>query len=153
LLRFGGLHAYNGKNQHAGGLAGASPGSPRAHTFTDVVVPLVHATIAAIVRRGMAAPVCVTGGGTGSFELEVCMRVYTYLHTHTHNHNHMQNKQTNTHLHTHTHTHTHIHTYIHTHTHTHTHTHIHTQTHTYTHTHTRRPHRACTPRCSQAALL
>jgi D-serine deaminase-like pyridoxal phosphate-dependent protein len=78
LLVFGGLHAYNGSNQHAG--EGAGPGSTRAHTVSQVVLPFVQATIDAMAQLGMAAPKCVTGGGTGSFELEASSGVYTEVH-------------------------------------------------------------------------
>ena len=75
-LYFGGLHAYHGANQHTGGSNAAGPGSERVAIFDGKVMPMVEATLASLRKRGLS-PAVITGGGTGSFELEAASGVYT----------------------------------------------------------------------------
>ena len=75
-LFFGGLHAYHGANQHTGGSKAAGAGSERAAIFDATVMPMVEATLASLRKRGLS-PAVITGGGTGSFELEAASGVYT----------------------------------------------------------------------------
>lgn len=66
---FGGLHAYHGANQH-------TPWSTRQANFDGSVKTMVERTLKALAARGLPPPPVVTGGGTGSFELEAGSGLY-----------------------------------------------------------------------------
>ncbi|MCU1386505.1 MAG: alanine racemase [Acidobacteria bacterium] len=68
-LIFGGLQAYHGSAQHLRTLQ-------ERETQIDGAVMAVTKTLDALSRRKLACPV-VTGGGTGTFELEAASGVYT----------------------------------------------------------------------------
>lgn len=68
-LKFGGLQAYHGSAQHL-----RTP--QERETQIDRAVVAVAKTLDALARRKLACPT-VTGGGTGTFELEAASGVYT----------------------------------------------------------------------------
>jgi len=70
-LTFGGLQAYHGGAQHLRTLA-------ERQAAIDGIVDKVNATRAALQRVGMPCPE-VTGGGTGTYRLEMASGVYTEL--------------------------------------------------------------------------
>jgi D-serine deaminase-like pyridoxal phosphate-dependent protein len=70
-LVFGGMQAYHGAAQHLRTLQERELQIGRA-------VIAVRRTLDALNRRGLSCPV-VTGGGTGTFELEVASQVYTEI--------------------------------------------------------------------------
>lgn len=68
-LYWGGLHAYHGANQH-------TALSERTRIFEEDVLPMVQRTVSSLANRGLS-PAQITGGGTGSFELEAQSGLYT----------------------------------------------------------------------------
>ena len=70
-LIFGGLQAYHGSAQHL-----RAPEERK--TQIDRAVVSVTRTLEALARRKLACPV-VSGGGTGTFELEAASGVYTEI--------------------------------------------------------------------------
>lgn len=70
-LTFGGLQAYHGGAQHLRTLA-------ERQAAIDGIVDKVNATRAALQRVGLPCP-DVTGGGTGTYRLEMASGVYTEL--------------------------------------------------------------------------